>query len=339
MSEKRPIDIQREGAVQIEVNAPDDDSAITDIIQIGDSLHAIKQKGIYQIRLADEVDPKRTNPKVPNTYQRVLGYGSENEIVARTLLTAKNLFDPAYLGSSFDQGRALLLTFDALKNLLAMQEVVVSVEETQARAQALFSSGGKKSKGLGLPSVGDLTPQFKSYIQKAHHVLKSLLDIVKLFYGTHAAGQRFQALADLAEERYGKEAQFAQFIRGALPSLQFMWNMRTCVEHPKTDAHIKIRDFYLDPGTTHIVPPTIEVVHPETSQAAVSLTALVKQGVDELASIVEAMIAHLCDRNVERISGFEVRVVEVPLERRRNKNVRLQYQIMLPRGSSGRREE
>ena len=206
MTKKRPIDIQRDSAGHLDVGTPDDESAITDVFSIGGSLYVIKEKGIYQVKLADEIDPKRTNPKVPNTHQRILAYGSDNEIVGHIFLTAKHLFDPAYLGRSFDHERALALTFDALKDLLAMHEILMSIEEAEARAKASYSASRGKGGALGLPSVGDLTPQGKSYIQKAHHALKALLAIVKVFYGTNAASARFQALAKLAEDRYGKVA-------------------------------------------------------------------------------------------------------------------------------------
>ncbi len=330
MTKKRPIDIQRDSAGHLDVGTPDDESAITDVFSIGGSLYVIKEKGIYQVKLADEIDPKRTNPKVPNTHQRILAYGSDNEIVGHIFLTAKHLFDPAYLGRSFDHERALALTFDALKDLLAMHEILMSIEEAEARAKASYSASRGKGGALGLPSVGDLTPQGKSYIQKAHHALKALLAIVKVFYGTNAASARFQALAKLAEDRYGKDGPFAEFMRRELPALQFIWNMRTCVEHPKPNEYISYRDFSLDAGTATILPPTIEVVHPETPQQPVSVTALMKRATDQIVFIFEGMIAHLCNSNVERCGGMEVRVVELPLERCPNKNVRLTYEVLRP---------
>jgi hypothetical protein len=330
MTKKRPIDIQRDSAGQLEVGTPDDESAITDMFAIGGSFHVIKEKGIYQVKLADEIDPKRTNPKIPNTHQRVLAYGSDNEIVGRILLTAKHLFDPAYLGRSFDHERALVLAFDALKDLLAMHEILKSIEEAEARAKATFTAGRGKGEALSLPSVGDLTPHAKGYVQKAHHALKALLEIVKLFYGTSGTGARFQALAKLTEDRYGKNSPFAEFMRRELRTLQFIWNMRTCVEDPKPKEYIRYRDFSLDPGTATILPPTIEVVHPETPQEQAPVTALMKRATDRIVFIFEGTIAHLCNNNVERFRGREVRVVELPLDRCPNKNVRLNYEILLP---------
>lgn len=78
----------------MEIGTPDDQSAITAIFPIGDDLYAVKERGIYEVRLADRIDPNRTNIAMPNTQQRVLNYGSDAPVVGRTLLTAKELFNP-----------------------------------------------------------------------------------------------------------------------------------------------------------------------------------------------------------------------------------------------------
>jgi hypothetical protein len=47
--------------MSLEVKAPDDDSEITEMIAFGDRLLCVKEKGIYEIKLADKIDPDRKN--------------------------------------------------------------------------------------------------------------------------------------------------------------------------------------------------------------------------------------------------------------------------------------
>jgi hypothetical protein len=54
MINKRPIARRRDGAMSLEVKAPDDDSEITEMIAFGDRLLCVKEKGIYEIKLADK---------------------------------------------------------------------------------------------------------------------------------------------------------------------------------------------------------------------------------------------------------------------------------------------
>jgi hypothetical protein len=91
MVEKRPIDRMRESGGSMEIGTPDDRSPVSLAVEVDEKLYVVKAKGIYEIKLADQIDPQRTNPNVPNTQQKIHPYGSENEIVSRTLLTAIEL--------------------------------------------------------------------------------------------------------------------------------------------------------------------------------------------------------------------------------------------------------
>jgi hypothetical protein len=103
---KRPIDRLRESALSMEVGEPD--GPITGFVKIDDRLHIVTIRAIYRIMLADEIDPGRTNPNVPNAQQKVLDHGSESEMVGKTLLTAKQLFDSGVLSQEFDKAAAQL---------------------------------------------------------------------------------------------------------------------------------------------------------------------------------------------------------------------------------------
>ena len=55
---KRPIDRIRESGGRMDIGTPDDETPITGLLPIGDTLFVIKEKGIYEIRFADAVDPQ-----------------------------------------------------------------------------------------------------------------------------------------------------------------------------------------------------------------------------------------------------------------------------------------
>jgi hypothetical protein len=62
---KSPIDLQREGAAFMNVGSPDDLGPITAMIVIGKKMHVVKASSIYEVRLADDIDPQNQsfNPK------------------------------------------------------------------------------------------------------------------------------------------------------------------------------------------------------------------------------------------------------------------------------------
>jgi hypothetical protein len=131
---KRPIDRKRDAGGVMEIGTPDDPSAITAIFPIGDDLYVVKERGVYEVKLADRIDPNRTNIAIPNTHQRVLNYGSDAPVVGRTLLTAKELFNPTYLPKNLDLTQALRLCFETLKDLAAMLDVAAALEQDQLTA-------------------------------------------------------------------------------------------------------------------------------------------------------------------------------------------------------------
>ena len=74
-------------------------TAIREMIPLGDTMYFVKERGIYAMQLADQIDPDRTNAALPDTQQRILRIGTDDPVVARTLLTANTLFKEAVLGA------------------------------------------------------------------------------------------------------------------------------------------------------------------------------------------------------------------------------------------------
>jgi hypothetical protein len=52
MAERRPIDILRDSAKSGRIGGDDDDSAISDMIPIDDTMYFVKERGIYAMQLA-----------------------------------------------------------------------------------------------------------------------------------------------------------------------------------------------------------------------------------------------------------------------------------------------
>jgi hypothetical protein len=65
------------------------------------NLYTLTDKGVYLTRLADDIDPERTNINVPNIHKKVLEYGFENRGVLQRV--AGQCHDP-YLGPEINRG-------------------------------------------------------------------------------------------------------------------------------------------------------------------------------------------------------------------------------------------
>lgn len=99
---KRPIDLSREAAAFMQVGDASDASGIREMMAVDGRMLIVKEGGIWQVQLADDIDPERVNPSIPNAQQKMLSVGTRDAIVCQTLLQAKVLLRKDLLGESCD---------------------------------------------------------------------------------------------------------------------------------------------------------------------------------------------------------------------------------------------
>jgi hypothetical protein len=200
---------------------------------------------------------------------------------------------------------------------VAMDQMRRSLDDAEGREKLALADRKSHGGAFLLPSVGDSEARFEGFIQKADHALVSLLEIVKIFYGKDAGHKWFEGLAELIERRYSRDSEFAKYARGVLPTLQLVRRTRNSIEHPKTTERTIIRDFAIAPSG-EMSPPTIELIHPQGSHRAISITAYMEQLVEGLVAIFEGLIAHLCANNMraDGLGPFPIGVVMLPENQR-----------------------
>jgi len=112
--DKRLIDRVRDSALSMQIGGQED-GGVSVMIDMGSALYVVKEHAIYAVRLADQVDPERTNVAVPNTQQRIMSMGTHDPEVARIFLTAYTMFKSMHLGKDFPEGKAWSLAFEYLR--------------------------------------------------------------------------------------------------------------------------------------------------------------------------------------------------------------------------------
>lgn len=322
----RQIDALRNSAVQMNVSTDGDDSAIKEMCVIEDSMYKIKGNGIYLVKLADQIDPNRTNATIPNTHQRVLGYGANSALVCKTLLTAKRLFSSQTkaLGPSFPYDRVLGLTLEALKDLVVMHDMHLRLNDELAAIEESLNSRSAHGGSFSIPTIDGIQASVETFFQKGAHAADDLFTIVQQFYPEEIGKGWFDGLFDLANKRYGSDAVLTKFLTDALPVLKLMRNARNCVEHPRQAHKVDVFDITLMPSG-ELRPPALEIIHPETHQPLMEVRVFMEQAVEQLASTFELMLAFLCYSNVVPIAGLPIQVVQYPPELAEPFGVRFGY--------------
>ncbi len=323
MPAKRPIDLKRESAFSGTVGA-DGEGKLTEFFNIGCALLMIKEDAIYQLQLADQIDPGRTNIDIPHAQQKLYAVGSSSEVVGRILITAKYLFENGMLDSRFDKHILLSAALAFFDEVVAAIAVFESLRAEQEAAIVNFEKQKSEGMTILLPSVPDIMGKVKSFIQRAEHSMQRLLALCHIFYPPPAEKAWFDSFVKAAEAAHSLERSEMEQINAIAKYAQFVRNCRHCIEHPKPDQKIIATDFKLTPAA-QVAPPTIEIVHRDTPEPDLPLVMFMHGMLVSILEAGEELMAFLASRHVMPSWENKVSVVDFPEEQRRNPHVRYYF--------------
>ncbi len=320
---QRPIDKLRDGAFSMKIRTPDDESAISEMISTGDRMLILKGKGIYETKLADEVDPERTNIDVPNTIQRVIPFGTDSAWVGAVVLTAYQLFHSSISSIDIDREKAFAIVLEMAQDIAGAYQVEAHYRDAVEVATENLDLKIPKDRSFVVPAIGNVGTRCSEFLQRADHTLQKLFRLVQMFYSDVGSGG-WDSLKKRINDQDRSIDNFPQFLDEVIPFLQLIRNARNCAEHPRKEQKIVATDFSLD-SKNMLLPPMIEIVHPRTPNAGIPVAEFFGKSLQRMVTVVELMMAFLCARNVKSFGGLEVQVIEIPSDRRRFKHVRYGY--------------
>jgi hypothetical protein len=301
------------------------DGVLTGMIALSDVAFMVKERATYRLLMADDVDPDRENINIPHSVQRALAAGSDSDLVARTLLTADELFPKTYFA---DEVRREIVwgTVEIAKNLLSALEIV---DALRARVDELSQPVEVKNRAATLPTVGPLEQRVNAFVQAAHSAVQQLYDLPRSFINFPPKGWP-DNFTEAVQSKWGDEHRFTHFARSTTPFVKFVRNARHCVEHRRDDQRIDARDFHLTKDG-RLNRPTVTIVHGATPLDTTDLMEFMTSILGQLIEVIEAMLAHLADATrPESFAGLPLAISEVPVDQRRTgSRVRLAYFTMI----------
>jgi hypothetical protein len=323
MRAKAPIDLKRDSAISGTVGTADE-GAIEDFFNVGDSLLMIKKSAIYKFQLADQIDPGRTNIAVPHTQQKLYSVGSSSEVVGRTLITAKYLFERGMLDNRFEKSQLLSAALKFFDEVIAAVTMFENLTVEHNSAIAAFEKQKTEGSTILIPSVPDAAGRVKAFIQRAEHSIQQLLALCQIFYSMPAGKAWFDSFVEAAEAAHSLQQEELERIKSMAKYAQFVRNCRHCIEHPKPRQKIIVQDFKMS-ATAQIDSPTIEVVHRDTPEPKIPLLDFMHQMLSSILLVGEQLMAFLASRHV--MTGWEdkVGVVDFPEGQRRHPHVRYYF--------------
>lgn len=304
------------------------DGPITGMATIGERLYILKERAIYLMQMADDIDPQRTRADIPNTQQLVVSAGTSSEVVQKILLTGRELFRADRLIDQVDWNAVLEIILEVLKEAVAAAQIKDTLlAETQTTRELALSP---KDRSLHLPSVIDLEGRTKAFIQRTEHAVQGLFRVCKQFYSEEALKRRggwLDGFVTTVKETHPEAGAFASFAEQFAGFGKFVRAVRNCVEHPKPQQRIILADFRLLPSR-ELIEPTIEVIHPSMAEPAIPLTEFMQQVSDAIPALAETLWAYLASSHMKPLGNFPIAVGEVPEDQRRD-GVRYGYMIAI----------
>lgn len=327
MSEKRTIDRIRESAASMTIGH-ESDGPITGMATISEKLYVLKERAIYLMQMADDIDPQRTRADIPNTQQLVVAAGTSSEAVQKIFLTGRELFRADRLFDQVDWNAVLAISLEVLKEAVAAAQIKDALlAETQAVRELALSP---KDRSLHLPSVTDIEGRTKAFIQRTEHAVQGLFRACKQFYPEEAlrrGGGWMDGFVATVKESHPENGSFASFAEQFAGFGKFVRAVRNCVEHPKPEQRIVLADFRLLPSR-ELAEPTIEVIHPSMAEPALPVTEFMQQLSAAIPELAETLWAYLASSHMKPLGNFPIAVAELPEGQRRD-GVRYGYMMAI----------
>ncbi len=322
MKKKHPIDVLRDSAGSMTIGTADDKSAITGMLTFTDKLFIVKEKGIYQVQMADDFDPDRTNPSIPNAQKLVLKHGSKSEFVGRTLLLGDQLLKEIYLRNNVKRDRIMPQILELTQKLSLMNDIAREHKRQERRAIRQIEKAGVRSEtddtAFHLPQIPSLSENLTTFFINAKFALQCLLDIAYDIYGPHLKKSYFTSLIKFARDEYGKDDNFYEFLNNQKDFCENVRKIRNCLEHPKPSEKIDIHNTTMN-ADGEVLLPHFYVIHPDYRNEPHSVTHTFDHFFKTLMFFSEAFIGHIVGKHIDatKIKPFPIGIIGLPKNRRR----------------------
>ncbi len=331
MDKKRPIDKKRESGGYTDIGTLED-GAIVEMKEIAGRFLIIKERSIYEMIFADKIDPARTNINLPNTIHKlIIDKGTESELVARTLLTAKTVFKKEYLNDRINCNSVLSLCVDLLSELSLLEKEIKEYLDEENKVSLEYEKRRNEKVSFQLPAIINLESRCKTIYQKTDHIEQTLMEIITYFYPNKQLTKQshFPKFHEVLKVKYGENDGFSKFIGKKACFMRVIRELRNGLDHRL--ATYKVTDFELKPDGD-ILSPTIELNHKDVKVERISLSEFLRITSSNLIEIIEVTFAFLAGRAV-KTTGMPYQLREIPKEKRRHKFVR--FCFWMPIGVEG----
>ncbi len=321
----------RSGGTRIDLGS-EGDLGISSLIEVEDKLFCLTQKNIKSIIMADTIDPKRTNPNVRHSQQQILPYGSESPLVGRTFQQASILFKEGILPNTINYKEGVNISYSFLNEIISLSDKKDAFIDEQDKINSSLETKPAPDETFHLPSIPNLDQKIYNFILNADHASAFVMKLVQLFYPNIKNSDWVEELYKKLKEQFGDDNDVVIFVKSFKDLPEKIRCLRNAIEHkhnPENNDEVNSSNYHITPKNV-LELPSISFngkYHPFSS---ILISEFMESTLQNLLSMFELMMVHLCDIHVEPFAGDKRFVVGVPLEKRQpnENNVGFKYDIL-----------
>lgn len=244
---KRPIDIQRDAAMCIEL--PKKCGKIEEMHDVNGHLYAIGTNGIYEIMLPDDIDPERINPNINPMCKEILDVGFAEPFVARII---GQVFAFLQILPKPVLHEMLVVAFNITMSVNQMVETLIDLSNQTTDIIKQIDLQNQHNQSISIRQVAGLEFKTKTFFLEGHKILKHILQIL-INASDIDKNMHFSELLKVTQNDNVKK-----IIEGnSEVTIEFIWQLRNAIEHPSNNNFIKTNNISIS-ANNKITLPTWE---------------------------------------------------------------------------------
>lgn len=313
----RPIDRRRNGAGQALVEG-DVGAILAAFPHREERMFFICERGVTSGQMADQIDPGRTNPNLPQFLQTPeLTHGASAPFIQRTLCVAAALFDQTYLPTHVSKDEAFALALEAARALAEVEDTIIALDANEAEIRRQLASGEHKRHVV--PKTPNLKARVEGAIGQLREVALLAQRLIELFYPRLKPNIPFsEHLKDALRTQLPADDPLWPHIEWCLKQTERFFSYRNALIHggPGKDQKFILRDYEIRSDGT-LLAPTIEIIHPKNPLPRMDIGQFLKDASESMSFTFETFVVGFCDRNApQHHIGIVFRVMESDRDRR-----------------------
>jgi hypothetical protein len=288
-------------------------------------LEIYKVDRTFRLQTPDSIDPGRTKPDVPWSWQISDEAGAANPIIARIFIQCAEALKTARLRRGNPEAVRVAL-HTCKEDMRNAEKAFVRLSERHNKIVESIQAGGglKPTRGVvsNLPLIPELEHDATIFLTSAKRALQSIAEALNQFYGTTISNARFDKGRTQLSALSPPPAKLLEQLKGFGPLIERILNLRNFQEH--TPKKTVVENFRLT--ATAVLPPAWRVDPEPVSEMIPEMNSILA-GVVSLAET--CFFIGLID-NLAVLPGPFVYVVEkIPEDQR--EGTALVYRVELQR--------